>query len=284
MTAIQLDGKTLAQDIQSDMAHRVSTAFNLHGRTIGLAVIQVGDDPASTLYIKNKAQACKRVGIETYTHHFPADISSSEILKTMGLLNQDPKIHGILLQLPLPPQLDSLSLLETILPQKDVDGFHPYHLGRLAQRRPILRPCTPKGIMKLLEAYHLSPKGLEATVVGASNIVGRPLALELLLAGATVTLCHRFTGNLQKHCQNADILCVAVGKPDLIPGSWIKPGAIVIDVGINRLQNQSITGDVDFETARMRAAYITPVPGGVGPMTIAMLLENTLICAGVIPP
>jgi methylenetetrahydrofolate dehydrogenase (NADP+)/methenyltetrahydrofolate cyclohydrolase len=229
--------------------------------------------------VRNKRRACEQVGIRSFGHDLPADTSQDALLALIDSLNADPAVDGILLQLPLPAHIRPEVVLERIDPAKDVDGFHPYNIGRLVQRLPGLRPCTPRGIMRLLEHYALPVRGCHAVVVGASNIVGRPLALELLLAGATVTVCHRFTRDLQAHVRQAELLLVAVGKPGLIPGDWVAPGATVIDVGINRLADGSLRGDVDFEVASQRAAWITPVPGGVGPMTVALLLENTLAAA-----
>ena len=248
-------------------------------RAPGLAVIQVGSDPASSIYVRNKRNACKEAGILSFEHDLPATTTCDELLALIDALNSDSNVDGILVQLPLPAHIKAHVVIERIDPTKDVDGFHPFTVGRLAQRIPLLRPCTPFGIMKLLEVIGIDPKGQHAVVVGASNIVGRPLALELLLAGATVTVCHKFTRNLQAMVQQADILAVAVGKPELIPGEWIKQGAAVFDVGINRLANGKLIGDVEFKTAAERAGWITPVPGGVGPMTVAMLLHNTLTAA-----
>lgn len=248
-------------------------------RQPGLAVILVGDDPASTIYVRNKRQACEEAGIHSIYHHLPVNVEESQLIQLIQSLNADNKIDGILLQLPLPAHIDTDRMLECISPQKDVDGFHAYNLGRLAQRRPLLRPCTPLGVMILLDHINQPYKGKHAVVVGASNIVGRPMALELLIAGATVTICHRFTQDLQVYVKQADILVAAVGKPGIIKGEWIKEGATVIDIGITRLANGSLAGDVEFEAAKSRAAWITPVPGGVGPMTVAVLMRNTLTAA-----
>ncbi len=236
----------------------------------------MGADPASEVYVRNKHLACEKAGITSHSFSLEATTSQSELEALIDKLNDDASIDGILLQLPLPKHLESNPLLERIRPEKDVDGFHPYNLGRLAQRQPLLRPCTPKGIMTLLESLNLNLKGLKATIVGASNIVGRPMALELLLAGCTVTVTHRFTKDLAAEVKQADILVVGVGIPNLVKGEWIKSGAIIIDVGINRIDDGSLVGDVEFLVASERAAWITPVPGGVGPMTVATLLENTL--------
>ena len=276
MTAQLIDGKALAATIRKDVAAHIA-ARTLRGfRAPCLTVILVGDDPASEIYVRNKRNASNEVGIKSIYHHLPAATSENKLIELITTLNQDNSVDGILLQLPLPPHIDSDKVLECINPQKDVDGFHPYNLGRLAQRRPLLRPCTPYGVMMLLDSIHTPYKNSHAVIVGASNIVGRPMLFELLLAGCTTTLCHRFTPDLASHVKQADILVTAVGKPGLIKGEWIKAGAIVIDVGISRLSDGSITGDVEFVTAKEKAAWITPVPGGVGPMTVATLLKNTL--------
>lgn len=279
MPARIIDGKRVAAELRTALAARIAAFTRERGRQPGLAVLLVGADPASQVYVRNKRRACEQVGIRSFGHDLPADTSQDALLALIDSLNADPAVDGILLQLPLPAHIRPEVVLERIDPAKDVDGFHPYNIGRLAQRLPGLRPCTPRGIMRLLEHYALPVRGCRAVVVGASNIVGRPLALELLLAGATVTVCHRFTRDLQAHVRQAELLLVAVGKPGLIPGDWVAPGATVIDVGINRLADGSLRGDVDFEVASQRAAWITPVPGGVGPMTVALLLENTLAAA-----
>jgi methylenetetrahydrofolate dehydrogenase (NADP+)/methenyltetrahydrofolate cyclohydrolase len=279
MPARIIDGKRVAAELRTALAARIAAFTQVRGRQPGLAVLLVGADPASQVYVRNKRRACEQVGIRSFGHDLPADTSQDALLALIDSLNADPAVDGILLQLPLPAHIRPEVVLERIDPAKDVDGFHPYNIGRLVQRLPGLRPCTPRGIMRLLEHYALPVRGCHAVVVGASNIVGRPLALELLLAGATVTVCHRFTRDLQAHVRQAELLLVAVGKPGLIPGDWVAPGATVIDVGINRLADGSLRGDVDFEVASQRAAWITPVPGGVGPMTVALLLENTLAAA-----
>lgn len=245
-------------------------------RAPGLAVVLVGDNPASQIYVGSKRRACEEVGFLSRSYDLPATTSEAQLLDLIAELNNDGEIDGILVQLPLPAGIDNTKVLEHISPAKDVDGFHPYNVGRLCQRAPTLRPCTPRGIVTLLERYQIDTFGLNAVVVGASNIVGRPMSMELLLAGCTTTVTHRFTKDLRQHIENADLLVVAVGKPGFIPGDWIKPGAIVIDVGINRLENGKVVGDVDFDQASERAAWITPVPGGVGPMTVATLIQNTL--------
>ncbi|WP_421684460.1 bifunctional methylenetetrahydrofolate dehydrogenase/methenyltetrahydrofolate cyclohydrolase FolD [Stutzerimonas urumqiensis] len=279
MTAQLIDGKEIAASIRCEIAARVSERREQGLRAPGLAVILVGNDPASEVYVAHKRKDCEQVGFISVAHDLPASTSQATLLELIDRLNEDEEIDGILVQLPLPAHLDASQLLERIRPDKDVDGFHPYNVGRLAQRMPLLRPCTPKGIMRLLESTGIDLHGLHAVVVGASNIVGRPMALELLLAGCTTTVTHRFTRDLKKHVEDADLVVVAVGKPGLVKGEWIKPGAIVIDVGINRQADGTLIGDVAFETAAERAAWITPVPGGVGPMTRACLLENTLHAA-----
>ncbi|TBU98864.1 bifunctional methylenetetrahydrofolate dehydrogenase/methenyltetrahydrofolate cyclohydrolase FolD [Stutzerimonas kirkiae] len=279
MTAQLIDGKTIAANIRQHIATRVQQRRAQGLRAPGLAVILVGNDPASEVYVAHKRKDCEQVGFHSIAHDLPAETSQQELLELIDRLNETPEIDGILVQLPLPKHLDASQLLERIRPDKDVDGFHPYNIGRLAQRMPLLRPCTPKGIITLLESTGVDLHGLEAVVVGASNIVGRPMALELLLAGCTTTVTHRFTRNLAEQVSRADLLVVATGITGLIKGEWIKPGAIVIDVGINRQPDGRLVGDVEFEPALQRAAWITPVPGGVGPMTRACLLENTLHAA-----
>lgn len=271
MTAQIIHGKSIADTLLDGLKARVDP---MDPPT--LAVILVGDDPASSIYVQHKQKACQKTGIRSRMIHLPSSMTEHELLAHIQTLNQDANVNGILVQMPLPASIDSTVILESIDPRKDVDGFHPYNMGRLAQRRPLLRPCTPYGIMKLLEHSGINPQGKHAVVVGASNIVGRPMTLELLMAGATVTTCHRFTQDLQAQVERADILVVAVGRPCMIPGTWVKLGAVVIDVGINRLENGQLVGDVDFVTASNRASFITPVPGGVGPMTVAMLMANTL--------
>ncbi len=282
MTSQRIDGKALAATFKNKYQEIVQKSINAGKRAPGLAVILIGDDPASQIYVRNKREACEQIGIRSYYHALPADITQTALIQLIERLNQDATVDGILLQLPLPKHLDAELILESIAPTKDVDGFHPYNLGRLAQRRPLLRPCTPLGVMKLLDHIQQIYKGKHAVIVGASNIVGRPMALELLIAGATTTICHRFTGDLARYVKEADILVAAVGKPGIIKGEWIKPGATVIDIGINRLPDGKLIGDVEFEAASERAAFITPVPGGVGPMTVAMLIENTLTAGGYI--
>lgn len=277
MSAKVIDGKQVAQTIRSQVAAQVQQRLAAGKRAPGLAVILVGADPASQVYVGSKRRACEEVGFLSRSYDLSATASQEELLALIDQLNADSHVDGILVQLPLPDHFDTTQVLERIQPDKDVDGFHPYNVGRLAQRIPALRPCTPKGIMTLIETTGVKTHGLHAVVVGASNIVGRPMTLELLLAGCTTTTCHRFTRDLEDQVRRADLLVVAVGKPNFIPGEWIKPGALVIDVGINRLADGSLVGDVEFETARSHASFITPVPGGVGPMTVASLMENTLI-------
>lgn len=279
MTATILDGTAIAKQLKKSIQIRIQQHLEQGKQAPGLAVILVGQDPASEIYVRKKQEACQAVGCTSELHPLPTSVTQHELLQLIDSLNQNPKIHGILVQLPLPKHLDTDQILDAIDPRKDVDGFHPYNLGRLVQKRPTLRPCTPFGIMKLIETLPLSVSGLDATVVGASNIVGRPMALELMLAGCTVTVCHSRTKNLIDHVKRADLLVVAVGKPHFIPGDWIKPGAIVFDVGIHRTSEGKLQGDVEFQTACEKASFITPVPGGVGPMTVACLLENTLQAA-----
>lgn len=279
MTAQLIDGKTIAANIREDIARKVADRRQRGLRIPGLAVILVGSDPASEVYVSHKRKDCEQVGFISESYDLPVSTTQQELLALIDKLNDDSAIDGILVQLPLPAHLDAAPLLERIRPDKDVDGFHPFNIGRLAQRNPLLRPCTPKGIIKLLESTKENLYGLNAVMVGASNIVGRPMALELLLAGCTTTITHRFTKDLATHVANADLVVVGVGKPGLVKGDWIKPGAIVIDVGINRMPDGKLVGDVEFEEAAKRASWITPVPGGVGPMTRACLLENTLYAA-----
>lgn len=279
MSAQIIDGKGIANNIKEELKQRVEKRIQQGLRVPGLAVIKVGDDPASEVYVRNKRNFCQQVGIKSIAHDLPADTSQESLLSLIQDLNEDTTIDGILVQLPVPDHINPETIIEKIHPDKDVDGFHPYNIGRLALRMPVLRPCTPRGVMTLLESTGETIKGKDVCIVGASNIVGRPMSLELLLAGCTVTTCHRFTKNLQAHVGRADILVVAVGKPGLVNSQWIKQGAIVIDVGINRLNNGRLVGDIDFDTAKEKAGYITPVPGGVGPMTVATLLQNTVDAA-----
>ena len=281
MAAQLIDGKKISQQRIEAVAQAVKARQEKGLHTPCLAVVLVGDDPASAVYVRNKKLACQKSGIESRSYELPSETTQDDLLKLVDELNGDPAVDGILVQLPLPAHIDSQAVLERIEPHKDVDGFHPYNVGRLVVKMPLMRPCTPKGVMTLLEAYGIDPQGKKAVVVGASNIVGRPQALELLLSRATVTICHSATQNLADEVAAADILVVGVGIPNFVKGEWVKPGAVVIDVGINRLDDGSLCGDVEFDVAKERASMITPVPGGVGPMTIATLLENTLHAASL---
>ena len=279
MTATIIDGKAIAGEIQREVAEKIRARVSRGMRAPGLATVLVGEDSASRIYVRNKRRACDAVGIVSFDHDLGANTSQAELLALIDELNAADNVDGILVQLPLPEHVDETVVIEQINYTKDVDGFHPYTVGRLSQRIPVLRPCTPQGIMVLLERSGVNLLGRNVVIVGASNHVGRPLALEMLLAGATTTVCHRFTTNLEEHVASADVLCVAVGKAKLIPGAWIKRGATVVDIGISRLADGRLSGDVDFDTARERAGMITPVPGGVGPMTVATLLSNTVYAA-----
>ncbi|MGF1723447.1 bifunctional methylenetetrahydrofolate dehydrogenase/methenyltetrahydrofolate cyclohydrolase FolD [Photobacterium nomapromontoriensis] len=276
MAAQIIDGKLISQTVRQEVAARVKARIDAGLRAPGLAVVLVGQDPASQIYVGSKRKACNEVGFMSKSFDLPATTTESQLLALIDDLNTNNQVDGILVQLPLPAGIDTTKVLEQITPDKDVDGFHPYNVGRLCQRIPKLRSCTPKGIMTLMERYNIEVRGKHAVIVGASNIVGRPMTMELLLAGATTTTCHRFTKDLEHHIRQADILVVAVGKPNFIPGDWIKAGATIIDVGINRLENGKLAGDVEYDVARKKARHITPVPGGVGPMTVATLIENTL--------
>lgn len=275
MTAQIISGNAISTQIKSEIAAQIQSHLEKALRAPGLAVVLVGADPASQIYVGNKRKSCEQIGIQSISFDLPEATSEEELLALIDKLNQDDTVDGILVQLPLPEHIDSSKVIEAIVPHKDVDGFHPYNVGRLCQRIPTLRSCTPYGIVTLLEKTGLNVRGKNAVIVGASNIVGRPMAMELLLLGCTVTVTHRFTDNLEKHIREADLVVVAVGKPNLVKGEWIKNGAIVIDVGINRVDGK-VVGDVEFDVASQKAAYITPVPGGVGPMTVAMLMKNTL--------
>lgn len=275
-TAKILDGKALSARMRERIGKEVAELSHRHGRAPGLAVILVGSDPASQVYVRNKKAGCEKLGITSLSYDLAANTTQQHLLGLIGELNADPKVDGILVQLPVPDHINPETLIEAIDPAKDVDGFHPYNVGRLAARKPALRSCTPYGCMKLLAETGIDCHGKEAVIVGASNIVGRPMALELLLAGATVTVTHKFTVNLQSHIERADIVIAAAGKQGLVKGGWIKQGAIVIDVGIHRQEDGTLTGDVEFDSACKHASWITPVPGGVGPMTITMLLSNTV--------
>lgn len=279
MTARLIDGKQIAADLKARLKTRVTELTSAGNRPPGLAVILVGADPASQVYVGAKRRSCDEIGFKSVSHDLPDTTSQYELLELIDRLNADATIDGILVQSPLPEQIDEQKVIERIRPDKDVDGFHPYNVGRLAVRIPMLESCTPKGVMTLLQATGQNVSGKHAVIVGASNHVGRPMALELLLAGCTITVCHRFTQNLQHHIEQADILVVAVGNRSIVDAHWIKPGATVIDIGINRQDDGTLKGDLDFEVAQSRAAWLTPVPGGVGPMTVATLMENTYIAA-----
>jgi len=279
MTAKLIDGKAIAAGVRQSVKVRIDKRRLNHQRIPGLAVVLVGTNAASEIYVRNKRRACDEAGMLSQSYDLPQETSEQDLLALIDRLNGDPAIDGILVQFPLPAHINPDLVTERILPDKDVDGFHPYNIGRLALRRPALRSCTPRGVITLLDHTGELFYGREAVIVGASNIVGRPMALELLLAGCTVTTCHRFTRKLPVHVARADILVVAVGKPGVVSGDWVKTGATVIDVGINRQEDGKLVGDIGFDAALERAAWITPVPGGVGPMTIATLLENTLFAA-----
>ncbi|WP_029132151.1 bifunctional methylenetetrahydrofolate dehydrogenase/methenyltetrahydrofolate cyclohydrolase FolD [Sedimenticola selenatireducens] len=276
MSAKILDGKAIAADLRSDIKAQVSRMTEAGERPPGLVVILVGEDPASQVYVRNKQRSCEEVGFISELRRLPDDTTEAELIAHIDELNGREDVDGILVQLPLPRQIDEETVTERILPTKDVDGFHPYNVGRLALRMPILRPCTPKGVMTMLQRTGQKLEGLDAVIIGQSNIVGRPMALELLAARCTITVCHSRTRDLQEKIAQADIVVAAVGRPNFVKGEWIKPGALVIDVGINRLEDGTLCGDVDYIGASKNAAWITPVPGGVGPMTVATLLENTL--------
>lgn len=279
MSAQILDGKAISADVRAGIKTKVDNLLAAGGRRPGLAVVLVGGDPASEIYVRNKRKACAEVGFHSELHELSDESPQERLLELIDSLNADPQIDGILVQLPLPDQIDEEAIIERILPTKDVDGFHPYNVGRLVLRMPVLRPCTPKGIMTMLERTGRPLSGLDAVIIGQSNIVGRPMALELLAARCTITVCHSRTKDLAEKARSADLLVAAVGRPRFVPGDWVKEGALVIDVGINRTDDGKLVGDVDCESVSERAAWITPVPGGVGPMTIASLLENTLQAA-----
>lgn len=277
MTAQIIDGKAIAENLLKDIKSKIDARIAANKRAPCLAVVLVGADAASAIYVRNKRLACDKVGILSIAHELPASTSEADLLILIDKLNNDASVDGILVQSPLPPQIQDEHIIERISADKDVDGFHPYNIGRLTVRQPTLRSCTPFGVIKMLQAANIDLMGLDATIVGVSNHVGRPMALELLLAGCTITSCHRHTKDLEGKVRQADLVVVAAGKAGLVKGNWIKLGAIVVDIGINRLADGTICGDVDFNTAIERAAYITPVPGGVGPMTVATLMENTLL-------
>jgi methylenetetrahydrofolate dehydrogenase (NADP+) / methenyltetrahydrofolate cyclohydrolase len=277
MTAQIIDGKAIADNLLSSIKTKIDIRISHAKRAPCLAVVLVGEDPASAIYVRNKRKACEKVGIRSISHNLSANTSEADLFTLIDDLNCDPEIDGILVQSPLPHHINEDKLIEHISADKDVDGFHPYNIGRLTIRQPTLRSCTPFGVIKMLQATNIELMGLDAVIVGVSNHVGRPMALELLLAGCTITSCHRHTKNLADKVKSADLLVVAAGKAGLIQGDWIKPGAIVVDIGINRRADGTLCGDVDFNLAKERASYITPVPGGVGPMTVATLMENTLL-------
>ncbi len=279
MKAQILDGKAIAADVRSQVKTRVQKLTEAGKRAPGLAVILVGANPASQVYVRNKRKACEEVGFYSELSELPDSTTQDALLKLIDAYNQREDIDGILVQLPLPDHMDEEEVTERILPTKDVDGFHPYNIGRLALKMPLLRPCTPAGVMTMLQRTGVDLVGKDAVIIGQSNIVGRPMALELLAARCTITVCHSRTKDLPEKARNADVLVVATGRPKMVPGDWIKPGAVVIDVGINRTEEGKLVGDVDFDSAAEKAGWITPVPGGVGPMTIATLLENTLQAA-----
>lgn len=275
MAAKILDGNAISKDRRGKLKEAIAKKRSAGNPEPGLAVMLVGNNPASEVYVQKKQAACAEVGIKSQCDHFPENVDTETLLTHIAALNHSPDIHGILVQLPLPKQIDTTLVLNSILPEKDIDGFHPMNIGKLALNQPGLRSCTPQGIMNLLSQTDISLPGAQACVVGASNIVGKPMAMMLLNAEATVTQCHIRTQNLREHIQRADLLVVAIGQPNFIQGEWLKPGVVVIDVGINRLPNGRLTGDVDFDQASQKASWITPVPGGVGPMTVTTLLENT---------
>lgn len=281
MTASLLNGKLVAAEFKKEMIAAVHKMTAQGEAPPGLAVVLVGSDPASAIYVANKRKACQELGFNSYAYDLPYTVSEAKLIRLIEQLNNAKEVDGILVQLPLPPSIDSNKMIEGINPYKDVDGFHPYNQGRLTQRNPLIRPCTPYGIINLLKFYQIPLKGKHAVVIGASNIVGRPMALELLIAGATVTICHRFTQNLEKHVRIADLVVVATGVKDVIDVDWLNSEQILIDVGMHRLENGHLRGDVDFEKAKEKVAWITPVPGGVGPMTISTLLQNTLLAASL---
>lgn len=276
MSAKIIDGKTIAAQVKASIGDRVKERLTAGKRPPGLAVVLVGENPASQVYVNNKRKSCEALGFLSRAYDLPAATAEVDLITLIDELNADDDIDGILVQLPLPKHIDNDKVIERIDVAKDVDGFHPYNIGHLAQKNPLLRPCTPYGVMKMLEHCDIDPCGMDAVIVGASNIVGRPMMMELLLARATTTVCHSKTRDLAGKVAQADIVVAAVGIPEFVKGDWIKPGAVVIDVGINRLESGKLCGDVEFDSASQRASWITPVPGGVGQMTVAMLLENTL--------
>jgi len=277
MSANIIDGKAVAENLLQDLKKEIDVRSKKGIRNPSLAVILIGSNPASSIYVRNKRLACEKIGVKSIAYDLPNETSEKELLTLIQSLNNDNSIDGILVQSPLPSHINNDVIFENISPLKDVDGFHPKNIGLLAIKQPQLRSCTPYGVMKLIKATQLVIQGLDAIVVGSSIHVGRPMALELLLGGCTVTICNRYTQKLQQKIELADIVVAAAGIPDMIKGSWIKPGAIAIDIGINRLESGKIIGDIEFDIAKTRAGFITPVPGGVGPMTVATLMENTLL-------
>lgn len=277
MTAQIIDGKAIAEILLNNIKTNIDARLANNKRAPCLAVVLVGADPASAIYVRNKRKACEKVGIRSIAHDLPATTTEADLFALVDSINNDDSIDGILVQSPLPHHINEDKLIEYISVGKDVDGFHPYNIGRLAVRQPTLRSCTPFGVIKLLQAVNIDLMGLDAVIVGVSNHVGRPMALELLLAGCTITSCHRHTKDLADKVKRADLIIAAAGKPGLIQGDWVKKGAIVVDIGVSRLADGSLSGDVDFNAAKQHASYITPVPGGVGPMTVATLMENTLL-------
>lgn len=277
MSAQLIDGKAISSELLENIKSKITKRISAGKRAPCLAVILIGEDPASAIYVRNKRMACEKVGIRSISHNLPSTTTEAELLDLINDLNNDSEVDGILVQSPLPEHIVEDHIVEQINVNKDVDGFHPYNIGRLAVRQPTLRSCTPYGVIKMLQASNIDPKGMDAVIVGVSNHVGRPMALELLLAGSTITSCHRHTKDLAEKVKRADLVVAAAGKAGLIKGEWIKPGAVVIDIGINRLADGSLAGDVDFAVASLHASHITPVPGGVGPMTVATLMENTLL-------
>ena len=275
-TAIRIDGKAKAAELSEKITAETAALARDHGIKPGLAVVIIGEDPASQVYVRNKQRRAAACGFHSVKHALPEDVSQEDVLALIDDLNGDDAIHGILVQLPLPGHLDEGAITQSISPAKDVDGFHAFNVGKLALRQPGLRPCTPRGVMSLLHYYGIANRSMHAVIIGASNIVGRPMALELLLTGSTVTVSHRFTRNLEDHVRSAELLISAIGKPGIIDSEWIPRGAIVVDVGINRLPDGRLVGDIDFASAAQRAGWISPVPGGVGPMTITMLMKNTV--------
>lgn len=279
MTASLLDGKYVASLRLENLKQKVDAHLKQHDSAPGLAVVLLGDDPASQIYVHHKRKACARVGFNTYAYDLPSETTEHSLLELIDNLNENPEIHGILVQLPLPPHVNARAIIERIKPSKDVDGFHPYNLGRLAQGDPTLRPCTPLGVINLLKHYSIHPLGMHAVVIGSSNIVGRPMALELLLAKATVTVCHRATQDLGSHVREADLVIIAAGSKDILKPSWFNKSQVIVDVGMHREDDGKLRGDLDFNQVKDKVAWLTPAPGGVGPMTICTLLENTLYAA-----